>query len=94
MLAALHDAQVPAGRIYTAKDIAEDPHYRARGMIQSVATVDGLTVDVPGIVPKLSATPGAIRRRAPALGEDTDAVLREIGVSPEQVAALRARGVI
>ena len=94
VLAALHDAQVPAGRIYTAKDIAEDPHYRARGMIQSVATVDGLTVDVPGIVPKLSATPGAIRRRAPALGEDTDAVLREIGVSPEQVAALRARGVI
>ena len=94
VLAALHDAQVPAGRIYTAKDIAEDPHYRARGMIQSVATVDGLTLDVPGIVPKLSATPGAIRRRAPALGEDTDAVLREIGVSPEQLAALRARGVI
>jgi formyl-CoA transferase len=79
VLAALTDAQVPAGRIYTARDIAEDPHYRARGMIQAVTTAEGLTVEVPGIVPKLSATPGSIRRRAPTLGEDTDEVLRGIG---------------
>jgi formyl-CoA transferase len=45
-------------------------------------------------VPKLSATPGRITRRAPTLGEDTSAVLREIGISPEQEAALRARGVL
>jgi formyl-CoA transferase len=92
VLAALHAAQVPGGRIYTARDIAEDPHYRARGMIDTVTTADGLRVEVPGIVPRLSATPGAIRRRAPTLGEDTEAVLREIGVTPEQLAALRRRG--
>jgi len=89
VLSALNAAQVPAGRVYTARDIAEDPHYRARRMIESVTTADGLTLEVPGIVPKLSATPGAIRRRAPTLGEDTDAVLREIGVTPEQLAALK-----
>jgi formyl-CoA transferase len=77
VLAALNAAAVPAGRIYTAKDIAEDPHYRARGMIQTVTTADGLSVEVPGVVPKLSLTPGAITRRAPTLGEDNDAVLGE-----------------
>lgn len=80
VLEALTAAQVPAGRIYTARDIAEDPHYRARGMIQSVTTAEGLTLEVPGIVPRLSETPGAIRRRAPTLGEDTEAVLQSIGV--------------
>jgi formyl-CoA transferase len=75
VLETLHQAAVPAGRIYTAKDIAEDPHYRARGMIQRVTTADGLSVEVPGIVPKLSLTPGAITRRAPTLGEDNDSVL-------------------
>jgi formyl-CoA transferase len=74
----LNAAAVPAGRIYTAKDIAEDPHYRARGMIQRVTTADGFALDVPGIVPTLSLTPGAITRRAPRLGEDTDAVLRAL----------------
>ena len=78
VLDVLNQAAVPAGRIYTAKDIAEDPHYRARGMVQSVNTADGLTLDVPGIVPKLSLTPGAITRRAPSLGEDTDAVLQAL----------------
>jgi len=93
VLAALNDAQVPAGRIYTARDIADDPHYRARGMIERVTTADGLTLDVPGVVPKLSATPGAITRRAPALGENTEAVLREIGITAQQLAALRQRGI-
>ncbi len=78
VLETLNTAAVPAGRIYTAKDIAEDPHYRARGMLQSVTTADGLTLEVPGIVPKLSLTPGAITRRAPNLGEDTKAVLEAL----------------
>ena len=94
VLDALNAAQVPAGRLYTAKDIAEDPHYRARGMVQRVTSADGLSLDVPGIVPKLSATPGRIARRAPTLGEDTQAVLRELGITPEQEAGLRARGVL
>jgi formyl-CoA transferase len=75
VLERLNEAAVPAGRIYTARDIAEDPHYRARGMIEHVVTADGLELEVPGIVPKLSLTPGAITRRAPTLGEDTEAVL-------------------
>jgi formyl-CoA transferase len=78
VLETLNAANVPAGRIYTAKDIAEDPHYRARGMLERVTTADGLAVEVPGIVPKLSLTPGAITRRAPKLGEDTEAVLQEL----------------
>jgi len=94
VLEALNAVQVPAGRLYTARDIAEDPHYQARGMIERVTTADGLSVHVPGIVPKLSATPGGISRRAPKLGEDTEAVLREVGVTPEQWAALRSRGVV
>jgi formyl-CoA transferase len=94
VLAMLDAAEVPGGRIYTVKDIAEDPHYRARGMIVPVTSADGLTVDTPGVVPKLSLTPGAVTRRAPTLGEDTDAVLREVGVTAAQLAALRARGVI
>jgi formyl-CoA transferase len=78
VLDVLNAAAVPAGRIYTAKDIGDDPHYRARGMIQRVTTAEGFVLDVPGIVPTLSLTPGAITRRAPKLGEDTDAVLRTL----------------
>jgi formyl-CoA transferase len=80
--------------VYSAKDIAEDPHYRARDMLVKQPTRDGYEVEVPGIVPKLMGTPGAIRSAAPHLGEDTDAVLREVGLSEEQIAALRARGVV
>lgn len=87
-------AGVPAGRIYTIADIAGDPHYAARGMLQALDTGDGATMLVPGIVPKLSRTPGGQHRLAPALGQDTEAVLREVGVTPDQIAALRARGVI
>ncbi len=94
VLAVLDGASVPAGRIYTVADIAADPHYRARGMIESVRMDDGSTLEVPGIVPKLSRTPGAQRRNAPALGQDTDAVLREIGLTAEQIAALKARGIV
>ena len=75
VLDALHAAAVPAGRVYTAKDIAEDPHYRARGMIERITTADGLELEVPGIVPKLSLTPGAITHRAPTLGEHTQETL-------------------
>ena len=91
---ALATARVPAGKVYTAKDIAEDPHYRARDMILQQRTRDGDTLEVPGIVPKLSATPGTVRSNAPHVGDDTDAVLREMGLSAEQIATLRGRGIV
>jgi len=94
VLAALAAAAVPAGRVYTAKDIHEDPHYRARDMILRQQTRDGYALDVPGIVPKLSATPGSVRSPAPHLGEDTDGVLAEVGYSAEDIAALRKKGAV
>ena len=94
VLAALDGASVPAGRIYSVADIAADPHYRARGMLQQVDMEDGSSLAVPGVVPKLSATPGGHSRNAPRLGQDTDEVLRELGLTPEQVAGLKARGIV
>jgi formyl-CoA transferase len=87
-------ARVPAGRVYTARDIAEDPHYRARDMILQQPTRDGEMIEVPGIVPKLSGTPGTVRTNAPHVGDDTDAMLRGMGLSVEQIAALRQKGII
>ena len=94
ILKAMEEAEVPAGRIYTAADIAADPHYAARGMIQQVLAGDGEPLKVPGIIPKLSATPGAIRSPAPKLGEHTDEVLAGLGFSAEEIAALRDQKVI
>ena len=94
VLAALDKADVPAGRIYTVADIAADPHYRARGMLQDMPMKDGSTLTLPGIVPKLSVTPGGHRHNAPALGQDTDAVLRELGLSAAQIQALRDKGIV
>ena len=91
---ALATARVPAGKVYTAKDIAEDPHYRARDMILQQPTRDGYTVEVPGIVPKLSVTPGTVRSSAPHVGDDTDAVLREMGLDDAQIATLRRKAII
>jgi formyl-CoA transferase len=90
---ALAAAKVPAGKVYTARDIHEDPHYRARDMILRQETRGGRVLDVPGIVPKLSATPGTVRSSAPQLGDDTDAVLAELGLQADAIAALRKKGV-
>ena len=94
VLATLGPARVPAGKVYTAKDIHEDPHYRAREMILRQRTRDGHELDVPGIVPKLSVTPGTLRSSAPHLGDDTDGVLEQIGFSAADIAALRGKGVV
>lgn len=94
VLSALEQAGVPAGKIYTVADVAADPHYAARGMLAQVRMDDGSSLTVPGVVPKLSDTPGGHRRNAPNLGQDTDAVLREVGLTPSQILALRERGVL
>lgn len=90
----LKKAGVPSGRIYSAQDIAEDEHYRARAVIEKVRDADGLEVQVPGIMPKLSGNPGAIRFRAPVLGEHTDDVLAAAGLSPSEIAALKKQGAV
>ncbi|BEU74949.1 CoA transferase (plasmid) [Ralstonia syzygii subsp. indonesiensis] len=90
----LGQARVPAGKVYTAEDIVADPHFRARDMILSQTTRDGYEVEVPGIVPKLLGTPGTVRSSAPRLGEDTDGVLRQLGLSDQTINVLRGRGVI
>jgi formyl-CoA transferase len=94
VLQALDAAAVPGGRIYTVADIAADPHYAARGMLQQIRLDGGDALTVPGIVPKLSRTPGGHQRNAPRIGQDTDDVMRELGLSEEQIAALKSRGVI
>ena len=94
VLDALDQASVPAGRIYTVADIAADPHYAARDMLQQVAMADGSHLTVPGIVPKLSRTPGGHRRNAPDLGQDTDRILSEMGLNAAQIADLRTRGIV
>ena len=94
VLAALDRASVPAGRIYTVADIAQDPHYQARDMLQKVKMDDGSDLMVPGIVPKLSRTPGGHRRNAPAIGQDSDAVLASMGLSATQIKALRDQGIV
>ncbi len=94
VLRALDAASVPAGRIYTIADIAQDPHYQARGMLQQITMADGSALSVPGVVPKLSVTPGGTRRNAPTLGQDTDEVLRGIGLSVKQIQALKAKGIV
>jgi formyl-CoA transferase len=94
VLAALNEARIPSGMIYDIADIARDPHYRARDMILASKLPDGTPVMLPGIVPKLSATPGDVRSSAPELGEHTDAVLETVGIDVETRDAWRARGII
>ena len=94
VLAGLLAAEVPSGKIYTAKDIAEDPHYQARGVIETVRSANGLEVQVPGVIPKLSQNPGAIRYRAPTLGEHTDEVLKSAGLTEEQITTLKQSGIL
>lgn len=94
VLEAMNTAGVPAGKSYDAADIAHDPHYQARDMILEATLPDGSTVKVPGIVPKLSETPGQVTRPAPELGQHTAEVLEGLGISPTQQADWKARGII
>ena len=94
VLAAMNAAGVPAGKSYDAADIANDPHYQARDMILNATLADGSVVQVPGIVPKLSKTPGQITRSAPELGQHTTEILESLGISASQQADWKARGVI
>ncbi len=94
-LAELERARIPAGPVYSPQQALDDPHVRASGLLTPVE-FPGLAEPAPiNTTPvRLSETPGAIRLRPPLLGEHTDLVLREVGYSPEEIAALRADGVV
>ena len=93
-LQAMERAEVPSGRIYSAADMARDPQYLARAMIENVRLPDGTPLAVPGVVPKFSATPGATRWVGPTLGEHTHAVLAELGYDAAAIAKLTEDRVI
>jgi formyl-CoA transferase len=90
----LNDAQVPGGKIYSVADIVKDPQFLAREMIRQARLPDGTPLKVPGVVPKLTETPGEIEWVGPKLGEHTDEILGRIGYSVSDVAALRAGKVV
>lgn len=94
VLRVLEDAAVPSGRIYTAADIHQDPHYAARDMIGRFEMPDGEPIELPGIVPKMSATPGQTRWLGPELGEHNAEVLAGLGIDATELAALKADSII
>ena len=94
VLAVLEGAEVPAGRIYSAADIVADPHYQARDMLLDTTLPDGATLKMPGIVPKLSATPGQVNWQGPTLGQHTDTLLTELGLSEADIQRLKKDGVV
>jgi formyl-CoA transferase len=94
VLEVLEKADVPSGKIYDIADIVRDAHYAARGMIGDYPLKDGNTLKLPGIVPRLSETPGETKWVGPALGEHTAEVLSALGYGVEQQRELKKRGVI
>ena len=92
--AVLKKAQVPASRIYSIADMLEDPQFLARQMFLNAPLADGKSFKMPGIVPKLSATPGEVNWVGPTLGEHNQQVLSELGYSSEQIAQLKQNGAL
>jgi crotonobetainyl-CoA:carnitine CoA-transferase CaiB-like acyl-CoA transferase len=90
----LSENGIPAGPIYNVKDMVEDPHYLEREMIVEMHHPDVGKMKVPGIVPKLSKTPGELKWLGPRIGEHNIEVLKEIGLSEEQIEQLKTRGII
>jgi len=93
-LAALQQADVPVGKIYSVRDMMNDPQFLARGMFEQHAFADGTPIKLPAITPKLSETPGETKWLGPALGEHNDEVLRALGYDDAHIAQLRAEKII
>lgn len=93
--AILHQAQVPATRIFTVADIFNDPHYRARNAIVNAPDPHLGEVAMAGVVPRLSETPGVVRHAGRDVGQDSRAVLSEmLGLGEARIEELARRGVI
>jgi crotonobetainyl-CoA:carnitine CoA-transferase CaiB-like acyl-CoA transferase len=86
--------EVTAGPVYTAEQYRHDPHVVGREALVELPDADMGSIPMHNIIPRLSDTPGAIRHRAPALGEHTDEILAGIGISAEEISALKADGVL
>jgi formyl-CoA transferase len=93
-LSVLESADVPCGPIYTAADIDQDPHYEARGMLEKHPLPDGTWVKFPGIVPKLSETPGKTKWLGPELGADNRVILKDLGLTDDRIDDLIRRRVL
>jgi len=93
-LAVLQAADVPAGKIYSVRDMMRDPQFLARDMFEQHQFADGTPVKLPAISPKLSVTPGRTQWIGPALGQHNDEVLRALGYDDDAIAGLRADGVL
>jgi len=94
VLSALEAAEVPAGRIYSVADIVSDPHYQARDMLLTAELPGGVSVKMPGIVPKLSETPGGVNWQGPTLGQHTDDILGSLGLTGADIQRLKTAGVV
>ncbi|MGA9703651.1 CaiB/BaiF CoA transferase family protein [Pseudomonas sp.] len=94
VLSALEAAEVPAGRIYSVADIVGDPHYQARDMLLNAELPGGVSVKMPGIVPKLSETPGGVNWQGPTLGQHTDDILGSLGLTGADIQRLKTSGVV
>lgn len=94
VLSALETAEVPAGRIYSVADIVDDPHYQARDMLLNAELPGGVSVKMPGIVPKLSETPGGVNWQGPSLGQHTDEILGSLGLAGADIQRLKTLGVV
>ncbi|WP_227817259.1 CaiB/BaiF CoA transferase family protein [Nitrogeniibacter aestuarii] len=94
VISTLKAADVPTSPIFSIADMMADPQFQAREMFESLALPGGASVNAPGVVPRLTGTPGGTEWPGPALGEHTQAVLNALGYSDEDVARLNADGVI
>lgn len=87
-------AGLPVARVRSYSETARDAHVRSRDMLQEVTAVDGTKLPITGPAVKFSRTPTRVRFAAPALGADDDAILAELGLAPEEIEALRVRGIV
>ena len=94
VLKQLGEAGVPASRIYSVEDMFKDPQFLAREMLQRAQLPDGKEFRMPGIVPKLTETPGGVDSIGPTLGEHTDVILKRLGYSSAQIMELREKGAV